>query len=133
MPMDRIRLDDRPKELWLFFGLSGRIGRLPFFLAGMLIQIIVTFLFYRTGIAEPESQTQQSWALAFLFLGIAASYSMIALAAKRAHDMGKTGFLALLMIVPFVTLFAFAAFCLIPGEPAPNRYGDWPNAPGRTG
>jgi uncharacterized membrane protein YhaH (DUF805 family) len=60
-----------------------------------------------------------SWSLAILLFLVVS----IPLGVKRLHDMGLTGWLLLLNVVPGVnSLFPFALY-LLPGNGGANRYG----------
>jgi len=53
----------------------------------------------------------------------------LAALARRMHDMDKSAWLLLLMIVPIVGI-VFLVWCFArPGTPGANRYGAAPNAP----
>lgn len=47
---------------------------------------------------------------------------LIAAAARRLHDVGKSGWFVLLIFVPFVNILGLALLCMR-GEPGPNRFG----------
>lgn len=49
----------------------------------------------------------------------------IALGIRRMHDIGKTGWLALLPLVPFIGWIAFVILALQPSS-ASNKWGDGP-------
>ncbi len=123
---------------WLFFGFSGRIDRSVDALAGLFVFTVQVFIVYRylqpvlgtlangdfdpaqTLVLSPMTNLQS----AVFLLG---QLAHIALAAKRIHDFGRSGFFALLFM--FAGLIAYLALCLIPGTPGPNKYGQRSNAP----
>lgn len=53
---------------------------------------------------------------------------VIAAAVRRLHDTGKSGWLYLLILVPFVGSIIVLVLLALPGEPGPNRYGPDPRA-----
>jgi uncharacterized membrane protein YhaH (DUF805 family) len=54
-------------------------------------------------------------------------YSNLAVAVKRLHDVGYSGFLSLALLIPFVNL-AFTIWAgILPGAAGPNRYGAVPD------
>lgn len=57
--------------------------------------------------------------LAFLLPGLAALV-------RRLHDVGYTGWLALLMLVPLLGFIALLVLAVLPSEPRPNKYGPVP-------
>jgi uncharacterized membrane protein YhaH (DUF805 family) len=123
---------------WLFFGFTGRIDRSVYALAGLLVFVVQMFIVYRylqpvlgqladgsfdpgaTLALSPMTNVQS----AVFLLG---QLAHIALAAKRIHDFGRSGFFALLFM--FAGLIAYLLLCLLPGTPGPNKYGSRPNAP----
>jgi len=123
---------------WLFFGFSGRIDRSVYALAGLFVFTVQAFIVYQylqpllgtlangnfdpaeTLVLSPMTNLQSG-----LFL--LGQLLHIALAGKRIHDFGKSGFFALLFL--FAGLIAYLALCLIPGTPGPNKYGQRSNAP----
>ena len=123
---------------WLFFGFTGRIDRGVYALAGLLVFVVQMFIVYRYlqpvlgTLASGDFDPAETLALspmtnvqsAIFLLG---QLAHIALAAKRLHDFGKSGFFALLFM--FAGLIAYLGLCLIPGNPGPNKHGTRPNAP----
>lgn len=114
---------------WLFFGFSGRVSRAAYFLAGLLMMIVVVFITYRLMLAEEAGTSGAAWEVALSAVLIASLWAQAALGAKRMHDLGKSGLFAALLFVPALNFIAFVALCLMPGEPGPNQYGQVTNAP----
>ncbi len=112
--------------VWLFFRFSGRIDRAAYFLASLLVLVIQGLLLRRFMLVPPESQEAQLWALAFFIAALASLWTNIALAAKRFHDFGKSGFLGLISLVAGIVLVLVLSF--IPGDAGANRYGERSNA-----
>lgn len=130
--MDPIRSDNVGigRLLWLFFGLKGRVSRAAYLLAALLMVVILTFTLYRIGMAPEESDVQQAWLSAFFVAALVSEWSSIALAVKRLHDFDKTGMLAIVMLVPALSIVAFVVLCIVPGTEGANSYGERTNAPG---
>jgi uncharacterized membrane protein YhaH (DUF805 family) len=120
-----------------FFGFHGRIRRTHYF-AGALVTNLVAgafdaqvfwgghlsrwhgdYGFFGWGLAP-------GFWLTAMVVGIACSWASLALAAKRWHDMGATGWLALLSLLPFAHFIVFLILCLVPPTPGPNAYGPNP-------
>jgi uncharacterized membrane protein YhaH (DUF805 family) len=121
-------LPDTSKLIWLFFRFRGRVSRAAYFLAGLFLAIVQAFLLYRFTLAPQDSAESQVWALAFWLAMLASLWSNVALGVKRLHDFGKPGIIAAALFIPVISIVAFVALCLFPGDPGPNRYGDRPNA-----
>ena len=121
-------MPDTSKLIWLFFCFRGRVSRAAYFLAGLFLAIVQAFLLYRFTLAPQDSAESQVWALAFWLAMLASLWSNVALGVKRLHDFGKPGIIAAALFIPVISIVAFVALCLFPGDPGPNRYGDRPNA-----
>jgi uncharacterized membrane protein YhaH (DUF805 family) len=117
-----------PTVRWLLFGPSGRIGRQPYFLSVLLwlvLQAVAISLMVRY---EHDEAGLIVSTLGLVIISFAAFISFIMLSIKRLHDMGYTGFWALLLFVPVVILVAVVAFLLWPSAP-PNEFGMFTNRP----
>ena len=55
---------------------------------------------------------------------ICVSYAMIVLCIKRLHDLNSSGWLSILVIVPYLNILFLAYLCIKKGEPESNDYGD---------
>jgi uncharacterized membrane protein YhaH (DUF805 family) len=122
-------LPEKDKLIWLFFRVSGRVSRAAYFLAGLLLAVVQAFLLYRFTLVPEGSMAGQTWAAAFWLVMIVSVWSNVALSVKRLHDIGKPGIIAIVLFIPVISIVAFIALCLIPGEQGPNQYGTRPNAP----
>ena len=116
--------------IWLLFRLQGRISRVPYLLAFLLIGLIQAFPFYRYLIAVPNSATADTWATIFFFVLLASLYCYVAITVKRLHDLGRPGLAAAWLFVPIISIIVFVALCVVPGQPGPNRFGRWTNDSG---
>ncbi|MGS1095233.1 DUF805 domain-containing protein [Aquamicrobium terrae] len=122
-------MPEMSKFVWLFFSVSGRVSRAAYFLGGMLVAVVQAFPLYRFTLAPEGSPESMMWSTLFMVAFLASLWSNVALAVKRLHDLDKTGFIAVILFVPVVSIVAFLVLCLFPGQPGPNRYGKQPNAP----
>lgn len=118
-----------PLYRWFFFRFDGRVSRVPYFLGFMLLSIAQAFPFYRFMIVAPESSQAQFWSVIFMAALAVSGFSLFALTAKRLHDIGQSGVLALSIVVPVVSIIAFVYLCFQPGNPGPNTYGRGPDGP----
>ncbi len=114
---------------WLFFSLSGRLGRSPYFLGGLLLAIAQAFPLYRFMLVQEDSPQGQMWSLIFLLVFVAGLWCNVALAVKRLHDLSRPGILAISLFIPVLSIIAFLVLCLLRGDSGPNRYGERTNAP----
>lgn len=120
---------DREQLAWLFFSFKGRISRLAYFLAGLLLAIFQAFALYQLVLAPEGSGASQFWAVLFWAVFFLSLWSHVALSAKRLHDFGKPGIFAVTLFIPIVSILVFIALCLYPGDESANEYGQSTNAP----
>jgi uncharacterized membrane protein YhaH (DUF805 family) len=103
--------------LWSF---QGRIGRLVYLSGNLVVwalAIAVAAVVYYLG----AEGTQLAGVV--LLLLVAMTWSQLALAAKRFHDLGKTGLASLLLFVPLAGLVVPFYLLFAPGEEQDNQYG----------
>ena len=111
------------------FGVEGRIGRLRFLAWSMvlsLITIAVVAVFALVGLALVSSDSTAGLIVGgilafFLCLGFLIVSIMISV--QRLHDIGWSGWLWLLNLVPFVGSFFPLVMLAMPGTSVANRYG----------
>jgi uncharacterized membrane protein YhaH (DUF805 family) len=113
--------------IWLFFGLSGRIGSKPYVLAAALAYIARALPLYQLLRHPPGSEESNYWTMLFLTAVLVTFWVNIAITVKRLHDADKPGIIALVTIV--LDLLAVIFFAFMKGTPGPNRYGSAPNQP----
>lgn len=114
------------------FATSGRIGRLRYLAYGMAYMMIAYVLMV-IGIAlgflssDPDVNIMVSFVVFGLF-GLAALITTFVLMKRRLNDLGKTGWLSLLSLVPFVNIALGLYVLFAPGEQSTNQYGPRPGA-----
>jgi uncharacterized membrane protein YhaH (DUF805 family) len=114
------------------FSIEGRIGRLRF-LAWTLVLSLVTlpvvgvFALIGLGLVSGNSTTGLilGGILAF-FLFLAFIVVGVLFSVQRLHDIGWSGWLWLLHLVPFIGSFFPLVIMLVPGNTGANRYGPPP-------
>ncbi len=125
-----------PSIAWLMLSPIGRISRQPYWLGFILVWIVILIAMrmWWTSLGPGTELTElnlihfmESNPL-FPFLFFALQWVELALVIKRCQDIGVTGFLALLIFVPFVNVVAVLIFGVIPGAQGANRYGPMPNS-----
>ena len=57
-----------------------------------------------------------------ILVGLALLVPSLAVGARRLHDIGKSGWLQLLLIIPLLGLLALIFFWCKPGEDSANKY-----------
>jgi uncharacterized membrane protein YhaH (DUF805 family) len=118
----------------LLWSLNGRIARLGY--AGGLLLNLVVFMFLMAvwqvvndswARPVPDNLRDGSLLLALVPFAVLFCWALLALAAKRLHDLGITGWFSLLMIVPGANLIMIIVLLMARGEDNDNCYG--PRAP----
>lgn len=111
------------------FGVEGRIGRLRFLAWSMVLSLVtlaVVGVFALIGLALVSTDSTAGLIiggfLAFI-LCIGFLIASILITVQRLHDLGWSGWLWLLNLVPFVGSFFPLLLVLMPGNQTANRYG----------
>lgn len=113
--------------IWLFFGFSGRVSRAAYIPAGLLLYLARFYPVYQIIAADGVESIETFWGGMFLLVIGATLISHIALAVKRLHDMGRSGWFSVLFLVGDFLVYLF--LCVAPGTTGPNRYGATTDAP----
>ncbi|WP_294034099.1 DUF805 domain-containing protein [uncultured Moraxella sp.] len=118
--------DDYP-----FYHYKGRIGRIRYLAYSMILNILLSLLFaVPMGVlfamidaVNPDAMfgiLLMFW-LPMMLIGL---YTTFAPTIRRLHDLGKTGWMSLLLLVPLVNLILLLYLLFAKGEPLPNQYGN---------
>jgi uncharacterized membrane protein YhaH (DUF805 family) len=122
--VERIRADEEDAPL---FSLSfdGRIGRMRNFLGGLLILTTIVWLAILVALAPSP------FTLVLLLIGLAFTMVWgIRLTVLRLHDVNRSGWWVLLMLVPTLGNLASLALMLWPGDGDDNEFGPPPSQDG---
>lgn len=112
----------RRREFWLFH----LFYLLLFLMLGFLAVVISVIV----GVVAGEQTYDSRWVEMFSGIWILALLvPTLAIAARRLHDIGQSGWLMLIALVPILNL-ALVVMFLIDGNPGDNRFG--PDPKGRT-
>ena len=114
------------------FGVEGRIGRLRYLAWTMVLTLVmlgvgsVVAIFAIALIASDSTAGLIVGGLVVVLLCIAIAVVSIQISVQRLHDIGWSGWLWLLNLVPFIgSFFPFVLMC-VPGNTIANRYGPPP-------
>jgi len=114
------------------FSVEGRIGRLRFLAWTMVLSLVTlpivgVFALLALGLVAGDSTTGLIIGGIFaFFLFIAFLIVSILFSVQRLHDIGWSGWLWLLNLVPFVGSFFPLVIMVVPGNTGANRYGPPP-------
>jgi uncharacterized membrane protein YhaH (DUF805 family) len=114
------------------FSVEGRIGRLRFLAWTMVLSLVAlpivgVFALIALGLVSSDSTTGLIFGgilAVFLFIGF--MIVSILFSVQRLHDIGWSGWLWLLNLVPFVGSFFPLVIMVVPGNTGANRYGPPP-------
>ncbi|WP_417697010.1 DUF805 domain-containing protein [Pseudomonas sp.] len=115
------------------FSFDGRIGRLRFLAWTMVLTLVMLFVVgtaFSLGVtwflASSSTAAMIVGGLLGLIIALGFAYVSIQFSVQRLHDLGWSGWLWLLNLVPFVgSVFPFVLMAL-PGNTGANRYGPPP-------
>lgn len=96
-------------------GFSGRIGRLDYLFGGLLC--FAVFLLGLAALVRGENIAL------FLLASVVCGFSSLRLAALRCHDQGWSGWMSLVMLVPYLGWLFGLLLMVLPGERSDNRFG----------
>lgn len=117
------------------FTIRGRIGRLRYLAYSMIYNIIIMFLVgIMSAVLIPMLANNDSgepgaaMAIVMILFYAPIIIAFFIAARRRLHDLDRTGWLTLLMIVPLINAL-FGLYLLFgPGSPETNKYGPPPQA-----
>ena len=113
----------------MFFTCRGRLNRKPFFLRGLALGILSSILSSVMGeMSDSSSTALHIAALLMLPLILICCVASIMLVIRRWHDLGKSGWFTLVLIIPLVNLLVMLYLWFVRGTAGPNAYGDDPLA-----
>jgi uncharacterized membrane protein YhaH (DUF805 family) len=113
---------------------SGRSRRKEYWMFFLLYTLALVSFAVALGAELALTGRMALGGLAFVVVGIAALAALIpalAVQVRRFHDQNRTGWFALLTLIPYIGGIIILGFMLIDGTPGPNKYG--PDPKGRTG
>lgn len=117
-----------------FFALDGRIGRLRYWAYsvgwGLLFVAVMALIGFVSAMAG-HPDIAGSTALSVIST-VASFVLIISLARRRLNDLGKSGWLACLMLIPLVSFIVALWLLFGPGDDEANEYGPAPG-PNSTG
>jgi len=113
----------------LLFSFKGRIARSTWwatFVISVLACLLTVSMLVNTTKASPSPHPIA--AIAFVAIFAFAVWVNLAIGAKRWHDMDRTAWLCLVLVIPFIGLIAFIFYGFVRGSAGPNKYGANPLA-----
>lgn len=119
------RINTKKDETWMekFFNADGRLNRKPFIIRWLILSVIALCLDLLAPMAGMDF-TVRSFisAVEFIFISVPSIMLMI----RRLHDLNRSGWWWLLLIVPFINLALIIYILFFKGTVGPNRFGEDP-------
>ena len=113
----------------MFLTTQGRLNRKPYFLRGLLLWILSLIISGATDVmTESDSLALNLLSLVLLVISIGLGVATVMLVIRRWHDLGKSGWFTLLLLIPLVNLIVAIYLWVKKGDEGPNQYGDDPLA-----
>jgi len=112
------------KEYWSFmlFRFLFMMGFVVVLVSGFAILAASAQAQSYDGASDPSDNFGALWMLMGWILGLPFLAPYWAVSARRLHDVGLSGWLALLMLIPYLGNFFMFVVALIPSQQARNRY-----------
>lgn len=115
-----------------FYHYKGRIGRIRYIgyslilnlLSGLLFLIPATILFAIIDAFNPPHMVFVALATLWLIMMPISLYLTAAPTIRRLHDLGRTGWMSLLLLIPPINLILLIYLLFAKGDPLPNHYGN---------
>jgi len=125
-----------PGPVWALLSPIGRIGREPYWLCFILIWLVFGIAIRIWWLSAIDTPTPESLMAGeyiasnplFPVLFFVLQWFELALVIKRLQDVGQSGFLALLIFVPFLNLIMLIFLGIVPSQADTNRHGPLPNS-----
>lgn len=109
--------------------LNGRIGRARYLAYGLALNLLLVLCLFIVALLGGGVGDGSFTELVY---GAAALAMAIVLGRRRFHDLGRSGWFTLLLLVPVVNLFVSLWLIVVRGNPNANRFGPAP-APNTRG
>ena len=130
------RANTTPGPIWALLSPIGRIGREPYWLCFAFVWVVFSISIRLWWLSAEETPTPEALAAAeflgtnplFPVLFFVLQWFELALVIKRLQDIGQSGFLALLIFVPFLNLVMLVFLGFVPSRAEANRHGPMPNS-----
>ena len=108
-------IDIVTKKYFCFEGRAGRAEFWQFFLVNFIVGIILSVI---------QQMAPKVGGILFLIYWLALLCPTLGCTARRFHDIGKSGWMQLLGLIPFVGGLIVLIMCIPEGDKEANAYGE---------
>ena len=112
------------KKYAVFTGRARRSEYWLFFLANVIISVVIGLVFGVLGLGELGSMVSLLYGLLVLLPNLGVTF-------RRLHDTGRSGWWLLILLIPFIGAIVLLVFMALDSQPGDNKYG--PNPKGTAG
>ena len=120
-----------------YFTTEGRLNRWAYFVKGIKLFLMSLLPYILMGISVAMLNARSEAANMLGLILLLPSFALIIpfmiasfmLGARRCHDLGHSGWMILLGLVPYVNVIFYLYILFCPGTKGPNQYGDDPLQP----
>ena len=121
-PEGQLTIDDQAVGEIKFFSPSSRINRLRYWAHSMIFTFVALALFVVVALVAAYVNVSVAIGLgAIVFIAMIASSYLLAI--QRLHDLNKTGWMCLLMLVPFANIYLIVLLIFFEGTKGRNDFG----------
>lgn len=110
----------------ILFGFSGRIGRVTYMKYTALYLLLSYLLLVLFTVSANELGASMGFGILALLAGIALAWAVLALLAKRNHDLNYSSLWLVLLLIPIVGFIHPIYLCFAPGTKGENKFGAAP-------
>lgn len=112
---------------WVFFGWRGRLSRQSYMLGAILMVLIQVIIIAQILLVDNENEPKLAmWGLILFASWIVSAYCLLAMTAKRLHDLDMPGMLTAITLLPGINSFFVIAMAVLPGSQNTNEHGPPP-------
>lgn len=110
------------KKYAVFSGRARRKEYWYFFLFHIIVSIVLVMIDGAAGSYSPDT----GYGLISGIYTLAVILPSLAVAVRRLHDTGRSGWWILIAFIPLIGAIILLVFMVLDGKPGPNQYGDNP-------
>ena len=106
---------------------KGRARRKEFFMFYLFYMFFVWLFHFLSNVSKQTGIADEAFTLLLGFFILAMIMPQLSVTARRLHDIGKSGWLTLIMLIPFIgSIVLLVFFVCKDSDPLENKYGTSP-------